>query len=627
MFKVSASAVAPFGPRRFKNAAPAPSHAAPAARSRTTAASTVMSSSLVANFKGGLLQGIIDTEDRATLRELYRDAYFYDSVCGCIIDIKAALPFSEWTLTGISSDKRLEKFALSLDNMRMTTCLPSIATDYMVFGECVCSLNFDGKNKVFDSIMPQDPDTVEFLPVPMFGMDPLVNIRVPQEMSRVLNDKDPRYAPILKSIPEDLKEKMRKGKIELDPATTLVIQNTGLASNRDGRSCLSRALLFLLLEKLMWRGTIDQASRRQRGIMHAQLGDEESWIPTQEEIAEFADIVAEADVDPVNAILATRSGIAISEIKRGDDFWKVSDIADFTFQGKLRALGASEAFLSGDVSVNTMDQAMSVFIENLRAFRSHMTNEIFYEKIFPAISVANDFRKTKRDKKVTGSGINSDGTYSHSSYQRGSVKFIRDHRGMLYAKSNDANMGGDFVDVENLLDYEMPEIQWKRQLSPIADQEYLAVLETMRNAGVPVTMRILAAAGGLDMDSLTDQLDDDVEIRKKLQDYNSKIAALGGGGEDMGGGMGGGGVGGQGGGQWASGILSTGPGVKRVGLLNRDYSVFEKAGFDPTYRKASGKRIPTSARGKRALEERHDRLILEAAQVINEREAAKNKAR
>jgi hypothetical protein len=101
------------------------------------------------------------------------------------------------------------------------------------------------------------------------------------------------------------------------------------------------------MEKLLYKGTISEAARRQRSIMHIQAGSD-TWRPTTSDLQSLVGLFQEADLDPVNAMIATRNDIQVNEVRQGGDFWKYTDSVDQTASMKMRILGISESFLSGE---------------------------------------------------------------------------------------------------------------------------------------------------------------------------------------------------------------------------------------------------------------------------------------
>jgi hypothetical protein len=134
-------------------------------------------------------------------------------------------------------------------------------------------------------------------------------------------------------------------------------------------SILQRLLPIYLMEKPIFRGTIEQAYRRRRSILHLSVGDGEDWLPTNTELTDIANLFNQADVDPDNAVVATPTGINANELRQGGDFWKSGDLYDFSSTAKMRALGINDSFLSGDSNFSTLEATLSVFMEQMRAYR------------------------------------------------------------------------------------------------------------------------------------------------------------------------------------------------------------------------------------------------------------------
>jgi hypothetical protein len=211
-----------------------------------------------------------------------------------------------------------------------------------------------------------------------------------------------------------------------------------------------------------------------------------------------------ADADPIGAIVATRADVSVSDIRQGGDFWNITSVWSETVPAKLRALGISEGFLSGEATYSNADSALSVFIEQLRAYREMLTRKIFYDKLFPLISVVNGFFN---DKKVAAKFRNKN----------------QDPEEIL----------AELQDNSALL---IPQIHWHKQLKPEGDTEYIGMLNTLTEAGVPVSLRAMAAAGGLSLDQLVSEMEEDYKVRAAITKKKSDIApaedASGGGGGD-----------------------------------------------------------------------------------------------
>lgn len=222
----------------------------------------------------------------------------------------------------------------------------------------------------------------------------------------------------------------------------------------------------------------------------------------------------------------------------GGEFWSIFNIWNDTTAAKLRALGVSESFLSGDATYASMEQSVSTFMENLRAHREEMTQSVLYNRLFPLIALTNGFIK---DKKLLPLELKN---WKSGKITREDVaRALTDTRGLM-----------------------IPEMVWSKTLEPHSDPQMIDVLNTLSEKGVPVFLRTWAAAGGIDMDEILEGADKDVQDRKLIAEYKKKL----GGGE---GGEGKEGEG-EGGGDEFSGEFSENLGVRKL----------RKRASDPTHR-------------------------------------------
>lgn len=614
----------------------------------------------------GVLEGLLNVQDPRLLHDLYRDIYYHDAIGGGAADIMSTLPFGNFTLDGVEEREMLEKYVKSVENLRMKSLMSPLSVDHLVLGAFVGSLNFDNDKRTFSSIMPQSVDNIEFTEVPTFGDNPLMTIRFPPAMSYFLRRASPRVKEILSKLPKSTLEGIIRGKMELDPLSTLFIPRRGMSTISTGTSYFRRLLPVFLLEKALLRGTIDLAYRRQRALLHVIIGDDD-WEATPEEITAISNMFMQGDMDPLGAIISTRRGVETNEVRPANDFWQWESMFEVGSSSKMRALGINDGFLSGEASYAVLDAALSVIIDHMRTYRDNLTRGIFYEKIFPTVAVTNGFLKTKEGRRQFAAGSEEEvlaGYLGREVWGNHSTMILEQQMGgrrRFSAVCTDSLTTG-IPHVDDITKYVLPRLSWHKSLRPEGDQSYLELMNMLTDKGVPVPLRMMTAAAGVDIDTIVRSLDDDLHLRKAFVQYQQKMQHMlqemggdpndmmggaggmggGGGDEDEGGGGDGdsgeteqqsrllhpkrpGGGGGQYGQKLAAKVmarlagntelekilsLSAGFGVKRrVGLLNRE---FDYDRLRPTNRSATGRRQHTTARESRRLEERVNKLVSKA---------------
>jgi hypothetical protein len=452
-----------------------------------------------------LLEGMdSDLKDQKLFR-VYRDMYWHDPVCGSCVDLYSTLPFSEFSLGG-AEDKYLDHYRQAVEILNLRTAMPRMSVDHQVTGAFCASILYDRKKKSFIDLMCHKYENITIHTLPLYSQDPIMYLDIDPEFRKTLSLASPRIDQIKKSLGEEFVSKLMSGQVELDPVGTIYVPRKTFSFG-EGVSYYKRVLPLWLIEKNLYRGTLIESGRRQRAIMHIMLG-EEGWEPTPEDYDQATDLFLDADADPIGAVVATRLGISVSELRPGGDFWKVTDIWDQTNPHKMRALGISEAFLSGDASYQTMEGAMTVFTETLRAYRDTQTRNVFYDKVFPLVSLLHGF--TMRKGKI----LRKEGLMDGNTEER--LRLMQDGSKLL-----------------------IPTVHWAKSLKPEQDAAFMDILDRMTAAGIPVPIRMMAAAGGMNLDKLLMDRDEDLAIQRQLTDYKKRLTEIAGnpeGGE--GGGMG-----------------------------------------------------------------------------------------
>ena len=444
-----------------------------------------------------MLTGIGPRADKP-IYSLYEDIYYNDPVGGAAVDLLSSLPFSEFTLGGLPDSSVANSYLDQIDRLNTRTLLPELSVDYLVMGAHVSTLLYSTEEKKFKDIMCYDMKQCEIQEVPLYSQDPLITVDF-AETARLLERSDsPRIKKIKELMGRKTVETIMKGKVELEPLSTLYIPRRTFSSNQSGTSYYKRILPLYLIEKNLYRGTLMESARRQRGIMHITAGEPDVWDPTEQDLEMLNELFLNADSDPLGAIITTKLGISIEEVRQGGDFWKVTEFQDSVQNAKYHALGISDGLLSGEASYNTADASLSVFIDMLRTYREMITRKVFYNKLFPLVSVLNGYAVNSKGKMVK-------------------KDLLKDFDG------NSLELTRKFQDGSSLL---IPTVNWNKQLKPEGDSAYFEMLNTLTEKGVPVPLRVLAAAGGQNIEDMLRQSADDLDLRKRVAAYAAQIAAL-----------------------------------------------------------------------------------------------------
>lgn len=490
-----------------------------------------------------LLKDIVfseNLEQKKLVMRLYRDMYYNDPVCGSAADLYSVLPFSDFSLGGVSDPKAMDVYMEACERLNTRTLMPSVALDHLVTGQFIGSLLYNETKKTFADIMPHAADNAKIDEVPLFGQDPVITVAIPDYVKSMLSNTESTRAQMLREMLGDaIIEKLSSPSLELDPMSTIYIPRRTFSTGT-GVSWFRRVLPIWLIEKNLYRGTLVESSRRQRGILHLSLGEGDDWIPTVEDMNFMTDLFRNADADPLGAIITTRTGVQADEVRQGGDFWKITDIWDNTSQFKMRAMGISESFLSGDANYANADNSMSVFIDSMRAYRDDITRKFFYNRLFPTISLVNGFSVNRKGKLIRRDDLLSD---------------------------NNAKNLQTLADGSKLL---IPTVHWAKQLKPEGDSTYLDMLGTLTEKGVPIPLRAFAAAGGFNLDMLLSSQQEELAVSERVFEYQKKFKEM-----QKKYGMAPAEEGGDGGmpslSSSRSSVLASTGRSKPVGLLNRDY--------------------------------------------------------
>lgn len=452
-----------------------------------------------------LLDDITPKSDVA-LMSLFEMIYEKDAVAGPATRIISELPWSDWSLSGIDDPAIMRIYEDAMETFDPITLMPELTREYLLYGRFISSLLYDESQATWTNVINHNPKYCTITPVPIRGFDPLIDLSPSPEMQVLLASKDRRFDRAKQAIPELILKGLKKGKVELNPLTTLFVPRRETSTDWKGTSMFMRILPYYAIEKALIQSTISAARRRTRSILHLTVGIDGTWEPDQSQLDAVSTMFQASEEDPVGAIVATQTGVEANEIRSGADFWKISEEYDYLKNSKLNAFGLSEAFLTGEASYNTMEASLSVFVEGIKSLRLTLQKRVFEDKIFDVLARAHDLVKRKT---------------ADAAHRVRTTPLRRS-----YASLED----GLSIPKRDLM---IPNIHWTKNLSPTSDANYIELLKSLQEQGLPVTMKMWSSAGGIDLHDLEQTLEEDKLIRERFKKYKP-APAQGEGGEDGG---------------------------------------------------------------------------------------------
>lgn len=462
--------------------------------------------------------------DGAGLDMLMKRIYLRDPTLGPGIDLIRSLPWSDFTLEGIDDKSVLKVYQDCVEALNPMILMPDLTGDFLVLGKTCSSLIFDERRGIFAGIIPHDPDFLRIKPQPIYGYDPVLDLKLSPGFRRFLLSDDPREADVRKILPQAFIDAARsqQGFLPLDPVSTVYIGRKMASYDSMGTSLLTRTLYFWGIEKALLNATLASTRRRVRSFAHIKAGIDGIWEPTAEEIDALAGMILQANEDPVGGIVATRTGVDISEpLGGGSDFYKWSDEIELFAKYKMQAIGISDALLNGDSTYNNAEQARSVFVENLANMRARIAGKFFMDKMFPTIARIHGF--VKRTQAELNHRIRT--TSVDSAYQR--YMTVDRHLPVWAKMSTVTSQRLTDRKTKQLSPSELmiPNIQWSKQLKPLQDEKALEILEKLKQNEQPTTIRQWAQAAGYDPDTVVQEAKKNAETMKQLADIEAASQA------------------------------------------------------------------------------------------------------
>jgi hypothetical protein len=470
------------------------------------------------------------------LHLLMRRIFLRDSICGAVVEIYSTLPWGKlYELIGVDDPKISQMFQDMIESLGIWGALPSISREFLIIGRNISSLPFNETTGLWDSMIPIDPDQAKITPVPFSGVKPLVDVLSSPAWREFARSIDPRVVELKEGMSKDLLSIFQNtsGYFPLEPANTLFLARRVNQYDHIGTSFFTRILPAWAYETALWDASLTGVRRRNRSILLVTAGIEETWEPNDNELASLTQIFMQADEDPTGAVISVRNGVEISEVRDPTAIWGISQEFEFLSTLKMRALGVSEAYLSGDANVSNMETARTSLGKAVSSFRDNMLHEIFTKQLFPTFARIHNFQKRSEAQLAHRIRVEPNRLARVAEYDR---RMREGERLSPWGFPEITAKQALEIPLASLI---MPRLITEDTLRPEQDTAYMEMLDKLKENGVPIPLRIWASAAGYDLDKAMAMMEEDIILKKRLYQLSSGDAGGGGDSADLSGGGGG----------------------------------------------------------------------------------------
>jgi hypothetical protein len=464
------------------------------------------------------------------LHLLLRKIYLRDAISGSVVDIYSTLPWGKiYELIGIDDPKINQMYHEMIESLGIWGDLSIISREFLIIGRMIASLPFNETTGYWDAMVPVDPDQAKITPVPFAGIKPLVDVLSSPSWREFARSVDPRIVELKEGMNKDLLALFQNtsGYFPLDPMNTLFLARRVNQYDHIGTSFYTRILPAWAYEMSLWDASLTGVRRRNRSILLVTAGIEDSWEPNDNELSSLTSLLMQADEDPTGAVVSVRNGVDITEVRDPSAIWGISQEFDFLSTLKMRALGVSEAYLSGDANVSNMETAKTSLGKAVAAFRDNLLHDIFAKQLFPAFARIHNFQKRTQAQLAHKIRVEPEGRNAR----------MREYDRRMREGERLSKWGFPVISASQALDIPtesllVPRLITEDTLRPEQDAAYLELLDKLKDNSVPVPLRIWASAAGYDLDKAMAMMEEDITLRKRIAQLQGNEA---GGGEDEGG--------------------------------------------------------------------------------------------
>lgn len=299
-------------------------------------------------------------EELMRLRDLCRVLYQTHPLLASAIDIFAGWPVVDMEMVG--KDDELNDFYsdLFLEQLDYQTFLTDIGKSYWTTGEAFPLGSFNEELGVWESDELINPNDV-FVESSPFLTESRFYLRLPETLRKILREGQPvnEYRQLMNAYPELASYKEENSRMPVSNMLMSHLKFKGDVFNPRGIPILLRGLRAIIQEEMLNAAQDAIADRMYTPLILARvgataqdLGTEEPWIPSPEQLGDFEDAVDTALAADFR-LLTTHFAVSMESVFGRESMPNLDPDFERLEERQLQVFGLSKSMLSGSASGDT----------------------------------------------------------------------------------------------------------------------------------------------------------------------------------------------------------------------------------------------------------------------------------
>jgi len=318
------------------------------------------------------------------------------------LNLHSEVPWSDFDLTDIEDNEVKEFYEDMVADLDLLNFFTASTREYFLIGESIPYKTWDDELNCFSSLVILNPDYIIVKSNPFTGEHNIYRDFTDDiDLRNLITSSDHEDQLILQDIPIDVLEAIQtQKKLLINENNVGYIANKTSEYEPRGTSLVLSCLKDLMYEDRLREAQYVIAGRHILPIEHWSIGESLNWMPTEEDLVDFEQLLQSLGNDPLHSLI-TPAGYNYAAHGIADKILPLIKEFEFVENRILTAMFTSKAITHGEgPTFSNAAVALEILQSRYDTIRDK-TISFVRNKIFTPVAEANDFYVSSK-KEIQG---------------------------------------------------------------------------------------------------------------------------------------------------------------------------------------------------------------------------------